>query len=251
MKLVRIAAVTTAAAAIALSGAAISTAAPAPETRAASAIQPSPEIVGGNKATIADAPFAALQLVNGGANCSGSQIAATWVLTAKHCIEGTSASAMSVQLGATQIGSGTTIKVKKAIGWTGGDVALLELVSPYQNTYASLAASNPAAGAAAKIFGWGAINTNPDYPDYLKKASVSIVGTNSSNWPGPAIVEKGVDGQALWGDSGGPLIVNGKVVGVCSGPLQGAPGTITGTVMYASVIAAGSWIKTNSGVSGS
>lgn len=212
---------------------------------------PSPRIVGGNAADISQAPFAALQLVNGQANCSGSQISATWVLTAKHCIEKQSVSSMSVQLGAAKIGQGTTIKAKRALGWSGGDVALIELVSPYQNTYSKLGASTPAANTPGDIFGWGAINTAPTYPDYLKTAKVTVVGTNNSNWPGPSIVEKGDNGQALWGDSGGPLIVNGKQVGVCSGPLQGSPGTISGTVMYASTVAAASWIKSTSGVSAS
>lgn len=83
MKLVRLAAALGAAAALTLSGAAVSTAAPAPEATPASST-PSPRIVGGNAADISQAPFAALQLVNGQANCSGSQISATWVLTAKH-----------------------------------------------------------------------------------------------------------------------------------------------------------------------
>lgn len=250
MKLVRLAAALGAAAALTLSGAAVSTAAPAPEATPASST-PSPRIVGGNAADISQAPFAALQLVNGQANCSGSQISATWVLTAKHCIENKSVSSMSVQLGAAKIGQGTTIKAKRALGWSGGDVALIELVSPYQNTYSKLGASTPAANTPGDIFGWGAINTAPTYPDYLKTAKVTVVGTNNSNWPGPSIVEKGDNGQALWGDSGGPLIVNGKQVGVCSGPLQGSPGTISGTVMYASTVAAASWIKSTSGVSAS
>lgn len=239
MKLVRLAAAVSAAAALTLSGAAVSTAAPAPEFKSAS-VMPSPRIVGGNKADISAVPFAALQLVGGQANCSGSQISATWVLLAKHCIEDHTADEVSVQLGSATIGQGTEIQAKQILGWSGGDVALIELATPYQNTYSKLAASNPAAGAKADIYGWGAIDTAPTYPDYLKTAKVSIVGTDSSHWPGPSIVEKGTDGQALWGDSGGPLIVNGKQVGVCSGPLKGNPGTVSGTVMYASVIAAGS-----------
>lgn len=248
MKLVRLAAAVAAAAALTLSGAAVSTAAPAPELKAGSV---SPRIVGGNKADISAVPFAALQLVNGQVNCSGSQISSTWVILAKHCIEDHTADEVSVQLGSATVGQGTVVQAKQILGWSGGDVALIELDTAYQNTYSKLAASNPAVGAKGDIYGWGAIDTAPTYPDYLKTAKVSIVGTDSSHWPGPAIVEKGTDGQALWGDSGGPLIVNGKQVGVCSGPLKGSPGTISGTVMYASVIAAGSWITSTSGVSGS
>lgn len=250
MKLLRLAAAVSAAAALALSGAAASTAAPTPESTSASST-PIPRIIGGNAADISKVPFAALQLVNGQANCSGSQISATWVLTAKHCIANQSVSKMSIQLGSATIGSGTVIKAKRALGWADGDVALIELASPYKNTYSALGASNPAKGAKGDIYGWGAIDTTPTYPDYLKTAKVTVVGTNNSNWPGPAIVEKGDNGQALWGDSGGPLIVNGKQVGVCSGPLNGDPGTISGTVMYASTVAAASWIKSTSGVSAS
>lgn len=250
MKLVRLAAALSAVAVLTLSGAAASSATPAPEPNPVSST-PSPRIIGGSAANISQVPFAALQLVNGKTNCSASQISATWVLTAKHCIENNSASQMSIQLGAAKVGQGTVIKAKRALGWSGGDVALIELVSPYQNTYAKLAASTPAIGAKGDIYGWGAINTTPTYPSYLKTAKVTVVGTNNSTWAGPSIVEKGDNGQALWGDSGGPLIVNGKVVGVCSGPLEGAPGTISGTVMYASTVAAASWIKSTSGVSAS
>lgn len=158
---------------------------------------------------------------------------------------------MSVRLGSASTNSGgTVVDVKQALGWSDGDVALLELESPYQNTYVGLAASNLAVGARGDIYGWGAVDAKPTYKNKLKTAEVKIDSLSDTRY-GPSVVERGVDGQALWGDSGGPLIVDGKVVGVCSGPIEGKPGTITGTVAYSSVIAAGSWIESTSGGSGS
>lgn len=223
------------------------TVAPAPAVKAASGM--SPRIIAGSTADFSKVPFATQQYVNGRFNCSASIIAPTWVLLAKHCVEGKSASQMSLRVGSASLGGGTSIAAKSVSSWSQGDVALIELKTAYQGSYAPLGASNPSAGNPGDIYGWGAQGSGTSSPSKLKTASVTINGLDSSHWPGPAISQKGNSGQAYYGDSGGPLIVNGKVVGVCSGPVNDSDiGDPQGNVLYASVPASASWIKSVSGV---
>ncbi|WP_018133641.1 trypsin-like serine protease [Acaricomes phytoseiuli] len=110
VKLTRLFAAVGAAAALSLAGSVTALATPATDT-------PSPEIVGGTTADFRQAPFAAQQFVNGSFNCSASIISATWVLTAKHCVEGNPASSMTFKLGSTNVGQGATIGVRRTVSW--------------------------------------------------------------------------------------------------------------------------------------
>lgn len=219
----------------------------APPTKTASA---SPRIIDGSTADFAKAPFAAREFVNGSFNCSASLISSTWIILAKHCVEDqngnpTSASSISFKVGSADLNGGTTVKVKKVARWSEGDVALAQLTAPYQGSYATLGGTTPAAGAPGDIYGWGRTAQGAPAASKLKTASVSIVGTDDQGWPGPSIVEKRVNGQAYKGDSGGPLIVNAKLVGVCSGTNSyNQPDEVE----YASVPASASWITSTSGV---
>ncbi|WP_394939298.1 S1 family peptidase [Psychromicrobium sp. YIM B11713] len=249
MKLIRLAAALSAAAALSLSGLATASATPvAPLAKAA--VRPAPEIIAGSVADFSTVPYAAQQYVNGSFNCSASIISATWVLLAKHCVENVSASSITFKLGSATRGQGTTIGVKRVAQWSSGDVALAELKSAFQGSYATLGAGNPSVGASGNIYGWGRETVSGPAASQLKTAVVQVTGLDSSHWPGPAIAHKGIDGQALYGDSGGPLVIGGKVVGVCSGPVSSSDiGDAHGNVLYASVPASASWIQSVSGVS--
>lgn len=208
-----------------------------------------PRIIDGSVADFSKPPFAAQHYINGSFNCSASAISATWVILAKHCVANQSASSMSFRLGNANLGQGTSYKVKRVAQLSGGDIALAELSTSYNGPVATLGGTNPSAGTAGDIYGWGRESLNSPPAPKLKTAKVQVTGMNNNSWPGPAIAHKGVDGQALYGDSGGPLIIDGKLVGVCSGPVSdGDIGDPNGNVLYASIPSAAKWVTQTSGV---
>lgn len=245
MKLAPIVTAIGAAAVLSVTGISAASATTVESAPAAKASIVAPRIIDGSIADFSKAPFAAREFVNGSFNCSASIISATWVLTAKHCTEGHAASSITFKLGSANLNGGTTVKVKRVVEWSEGDVALAELSTAYQGSYATLGGSTPSQGAAADIYGWGRTAVGAPASPKLKTAQVEIVGTDDQGWSGPSIVEKKVDGQAYKGDSGGPLVANGKVVGVCSGTNSyNGPDEVE----YASVPASADWITSVSGV---
>ena len=118
-------------------------------TSAASAAPAGPQpIIGGG--TVSSAPWAAAVLSNGSFTCSGSVIAAQWVLTARHCISGT----MSVRVGSVNRTSGGVTRTVSAT-YTRYDLALMRLSSTVSTSTVSLASSNPPINSTNSIYGWG------------------------------------------------------------------------------------------------
>ena len=201
-----------------------------------------PNIIGGGTAT--DAPWGAQVYWNSsGFACSGSIIAAQWVLTARHCL---SSGGMYVLVGSLNLGQGTQATVDSTQTAPNGDIALLHLSSSVDATYITLADSDPAVGDTNQIYGWGRTQgTNPPSP-VLKTANVQVTGTSTDAYSGPAIASQGVDGSAWHGDSGGPQMAGGAQVGVCSTG-QNSGSDINGTQNYASVANSRAWIRQTAG----
>ncbi|MDN5668108.1 MAG: S1 family peptidase [Renibacterium salmoninarum] len=208
-----------------------------------------PDIVGGTKAPAT--PWA-VQLVfvqNGGTyGCTGEAISADWILTANHCIDGDTS--MNVYYSNSTTNRGTAIKADKWVTSGKGDVALVHLSqSKNLGSYPALADSYTAtSGDAGKIMGYGR-RANAANADGLYQANVTVTGKSTDAYRGTAVHIKGVDGAAHHGDSGGPLIVGGKIVGVCSTGDDQDPGANTHAGSnYANLTASRSWIKSTSGV---
>jgi len=208
-----------------------------------------PDIVGGTKAPAT--PWA-VQLVfvqNGGTyGCTGEAISADWILTANHCIDGDTS--MNVYYSNSTTNRGTAIKADKWVTSGKGDVALVHLSqSKNLGSYPALADSYTAtSGDAGKIMGYGR-RANAANADGLYQANVTVIGKSTDAYRGTAVHIKGVDGAANHGDSGGPLIVGGKIVGVCSTGDDQDPGANTQAGSnYANLTASRSWIKSTSGV---
>ncbi|MFI0374038.1 S1 family peptidase [Actinomadura sp. 1N219] len=166
-----------------------------------------PPIIGGQ--TVTDAPWAASVYQSGTFACSGSIVAPTWVLTARHC---TRSSSLSVRVGSVHRSQATTISVTEVSVPPRGDLALLRLSRPLQTTYAQLPETDPPTGSTNQICGWG----RTGYPS------------------GPT------SDQLKCAD--GPELHNGQQVGVAST----ADGKTRQT--YASVPAGRAWIRSIAGV---
>ncbi|WP_405114801.1 S1 family peptidase [Micromonospora sp. NBC_01405] len=197
---------------------------------------PQPIIGGG---TVSSAPWAAAVFSNGSFTCSGSVIAAQWVLTARHCVSGT----MSVRVGSVYYASGGTTRTVSA-SYTRYDLALLQLSSTVSTSTVTLASANPPVGSTNTIYGWGmTCYSGCSASSQLKTASVQVTSTNVTDaYGGQAIRSTRINGNAWRGDSGGPQFYSGRQVGVAS--------TADGSSIqnYGSVAYNRAWITSVAGV---
>ncbi len=202
---------------------------------AAQADEIEPFIIGGG--TVSSAPWSAQIYRNGSFTCSGTIIAARYVLTARHC----TGSAMTVRVGSVTRGSGTLASVSTYS--TRYDLAVLTLATSISTSYMPLASSNPPTNSTNSIYGWGmTCYSGCSASPTLKTATVRVTGLSTDAYGGQAIASTRVNGNAWRGDSGGPQVYNGQQVGVAS--------TADGTSRqyYGSVAYSRTWIRSIAGV---
>lgn len=202
---------------------------------AAQADEVEPFIIGGG--TVSSAPWSAQIYRNGSFTCSGTIIAARYVLTARHC----TGSAMTVRVGSVTRGSGTLASVSTYS--TRYDLAVLTLATSISTSYMPLASSNPPTNSTNSIYGWGmTCYSGCSASPTLKTATVRVTGLSTDAYGGQAIASTRVNGNAWRGDSGGPQVYNGQQVGVAS--------TADGVSRqyYGSVAFSRTWIRSIAGV---
>ncbi|NYE95371.1 secreted trypsin-like serine protease [Psychromicrobium silvestre] len=230
------------AATMALLGAGAATAAPVSSA-------PTPKIIGGTQAPATPWEVQLDFGLNGGEyGCTGEAISANWILTAQHCVDGISW--MDVYYSNSTSNPGTPIAADAVYGSPYGDVALVHLSSSHTlSSYPALASSyTPTSGATGTIMGYG-LRANGVQPTGLYQANVQVLGSSTDAYGGAAVHIQGVNGASNHGDSGGPLIVGGKIVGVCSTGDVADPGSDThASSNYANLTGSRSWIKSTSGV---
>ncbi|KAF5295151.1 hypothetical protein FQR65_LT10539 [Abscondita terminalis] len=227
-------------------------------------------VVNGTPAAVGEIPYIVSLRSYGFHICGGSILDATHVLTASHCVTG-STSGMSIQYGIIDISddSFNSINVKKIIQheeYTGAfpyhnDVAVLlleseiplgELASPV-----TLPAQDeqPISNSVSLLAGWGSTGiTSPtrlqkvelkvySHEDCVKAhgSDISIVSHLCSGVP------EGWKGQCS-GDSGGPLVSGGKQIGSVSWSVKpcaivGYPGVYAKTASYSDWIRLTMWLN--------
>ena len=202
---------------------------------AAQADEVEPFIIGGG--TVSSAPWSAQIYRNGSFTCSGTIIAARYVLTARHC----TGSAMTVRVGSVTRGSGTLASVSTYS--TRYDLAVLTLATSISTSYMPLASANPPTNSTNSIYGWGmTCYSGCSASTVLKTATVRVTGLSTDAYGGQAIASTRINGNAWRGDSGGPQVYNGQQVGVAS--------TADGQSRqyYGSVANSRTWIRSVAGV---
>lgn len=236
-------------------------------------------IVGGQNTTIAQHPWqVSVGTNNFGWFCGGSIIAPQWVVTAQHCIEGTSTSSLRIAAGVTRRsqvnGSAQIRSVDQLLPFPGyiepergRDIALLHLSQPLQlnsnvqpiaiATASDVMAGRTDPGVNAIVSGWGTLRSGGSSPDTLQEVTVPIVSQDQANQAyGGGITSDqigagllGVGGRdSCQGDSGGPLTVPGPngsriLAGVVSWGFGCADRRYPG--MYARVSSFATWIQSH------
>jgi secreted trypsin-like serine protease len=196
----------------------------APAASAAPVAEPSdvtPMIIGGGNAS--NAPWAARLFVNGRQNCTATVIAASYILTAHHCVSG--AGTYTFRLGSLDQTTGGTMRTGGTITRHGSaDLAIVRLTQPYDvpSAFSPLGTtSNVAVNQTVQVYGWGATCTNqPEIncqSQRLKVADVRVTSVGCSDYRGGiAVCASRGTGITAGGDSGGPMFASGRQVGVAS-----------------------------------
>lgn len=244
---------------IALGGLAVASA------TAANAATPSPEIIGGQKQNSNPWAFQLFNVLDwntgSASGCTSEALNDNWVLTAKHCVvasDGSKAQPANVFAVRTNNTADVSDPNKRffadeVLWYNGGDVALVHFPDAANlASYPQIAdAYTPSNGDSGLIQGYGYRSEVPVVrADWLYKANITVTGASLDTNGGPAVHVKGVDGIANHGDSGGPLTIAGKIVGVASTiDRSNTTSDIHETANYANVTgaAARSWIRTNTG----
>ncbi|SDK95303.1 Trypsin [Lentzea albidocapillata subsp. violacea] len=237
-----------------LASAAAATAAPAPTADG----DVSPMIVGGTNATQVYSWMVSLQSTSGSHFCGGTLIKANWVVTAKHCVQGRSASSVRTRIGTTNRTSGGTVTgASRIINHPSADLALVQLNTSVSQAPAAVSATSGPVGTATRIIGWG--QTCPTRgcggaPITLQELNTSIVTDSRCSGIRAAseICTNNTGGNkgACYGDSGGPQVksVSGRweLIGATSRSGGGAT-CATAPSIYVDVPYYRSWIRQYAG----
>lgn len=168
-------------------------------------------IVNGNDSPAGGQPWIVALVVNAPTSaaierrqfCGGTLIAATWVVTAAHCVEGRAAGTFDVIVGREDLAAtdGEVLAAAEIIvhprygeGRLGADIALLRLAQPSraQPLHRATAAEESALfGFPVKVYGWGYHTYRDDYS--CKLNFIDTASNPSDYWCEVDVYARGVD----------------------------------------------------------
>jgi secreted trypsin-like serine protease len=235
-----------------------------------------PKIVGGTAVQSGEVPWTAAILDRNSSQqfCGGTLIHPEWVVTAAHCLEGESASNVSVVVGRldlTDTGSGETIDASQIVVHENfnnstliNDIALIRLSSPVSavSTRATVLDSPVentfwVPGNDSLAAGWGNTSEGGSSSDQLLKVELPIISSAdcSANAADTDfhICAGGEEGKdSCQGDSGGPLYVkdSSSIYSILAGITSYGEGCARPNEFgkYTRVIQYTDWLETNSGI---
>jgi len=223
-------------------------------------------IVGGSTVSSGGRPYQIALFRSGSFTCGGSLISSRTVLTAAHCVDGVSASVLTVRYNSLTYSSGGTTATVSAVNRHASyssstidyDIATLTLTSAFSpGTNAAVATlatsgSDPASAASVIVSGWGRISSGGALSSSLLQATLAVVSRTdcSSRWGSTNSITArmfcahSTTQSACNGDSGGPITQSGTQVGVVS---WGSSSCLHATLpnVYASVGNLRTWINSN------
>ncbi|XP_078507082.1 trypsin-3-like [Lissotriton helveticus] len=230
---------------------------------AAAPLEDDDKIIGGYECKPHSQPWQVYFTTSGNRWCGGSLISEYWIISAAHCYA--PAETLVAHLGEhdTAYSEGTEqhLQVSKVIMHpnynkvnTDNDFMLVKLASRAKfNSYVkpiTMASSCPTAGSRCLVSGWGNVLTSGvGYPVLLQCLAVPVLSRTacSNAYPGritknmfcAGYMEGGKD--SCKGDSGGPMVCDGKLMGVVSWgdgcAVKNQPG------VYAPVCNYTAWVK--------
>lgn len=163
------------------------------------------------------------------------------MLTAGHCVVGSPAS-LKIRAGSTFVDRSGSLHQVDAItlhedygfkyGSPVNDVALFHVVEPFEfddtRQPIELFDEESGDGVESVLTGWGSTNTHGGSPDRLQAVTVHIIGKSRCNEAYEKLMcglpegqicagEYGVGGKDhCYGDSGGPMTIDGRLAGIVS-----------------------------------
>ena len=205
-----------------------------------------PKIVGGIPAQPGQYPWmVALAYPSGFQYCGGSLISDRWVLTAAHCTVEPGDVAVINRLNLLDT-DGLVVRVKRVLihyGYDGNhnDVSLVELSEPVSLSIPTVLIGDAPQSGTATAIGYGLTTEGGVSSDVLMQVDVPIVSNEvcSSSYQDvtPSKMCAGRMGKdSCNGDSGGPLMFDGKQAGITAYGLgcarEGYPGVYTRVSAY-------------------
>lgn len=187
-------------------------------------------IIGGGLAEAGEFPFqvALLEADSRDLLCGGTFVAASWIITAAHCVDGLEPDSVVVLAGTHDLaGDGEALDVTRIVVHPSysaepsfeNDLALLELEGRHMYSRIELlapaAAELAAPGTRATVTGWGYTAAGGVPSPLLKKLEAQIVSNDECRTQLGSHVREtnicagtaGAPGATCHGDSGGPLMV--------------------------------------------